>query len=277
MKPLRPDTRVDLHLHTTCSDGLYTPAQVVELACRSGLAAIALTDHDTVAGIAEARAAAHGLEIVPGVEITGLWRGRGLHLLGYFFRPDEPTLQACLARLRQQRLERFQEMAERLRDLGAAVPREDVAALVRSGSVGRRHLAGLLVKMGQVASEREAFRRYLGDRGRVAGPVGLAVVDAVAAVKAAGGVVALAHPPHQFTQRELASLQQLGVEAIEAEFPACPTRRSRKLRAWAAELGLAITGGSDCHGPDPWQRAVGARGITVRELEMLRQLASAPP
>jgi predicted metal-dependent phosphoesterase TrpH len=271
----RPDTRVDLHLHTTCSDGLYTPGQVVELARRSGLAAVAVTDHDTVAGVAEAQAAAGGaLEVVPGVEITSLWRGRGLHLLGYFFRPDDPALVERLGLLRDQRVQRFREMADRLAELGAPVPQEQVSSLVSSGTVGRRHLATLLVKAGRVSSEREAFRRYLGDRGRAAVSVGLPAAEAVAAVRDAGGVVSLAHPPYDVTRETLAALRKLGVQAVEVEFPACQARRSRQLRAWAAELGLAVTGGSDCHGPEPWQRAVGARGVTVRELEALRSLAS---
>jgi predicted metal-dependent phosphoesterase TrpH len=275
MSAPRPDTRVDLHLHTTCSDGLYTPAQIVELARRSGLAALAVTDHDTIAGVPEAQAAAEdGPEVVSGVEITSLWRGRGLHLLGYFFRPDDPALAGRLERLREQRRERFREMAERLRELGAAVPEEEVSGLVKSGTVGRRHLAALLVKSGRVRSEREAFRRYLGDRGRAAVPVGLHAPEAVAAVREAGGVVALAHPSYDWSRGGLAALRRLGVQAVEVEFPACPPRRSRELRAWAAELGLAVSGGSDCHGPEPWQRAVGARGVTVRELEALRRLAS---
>jgi predicted metal-dependent phosphoesterase TrpH len=273
--PPAPETRVDLHLHTTWSDGLYTPAQLVELARRSGLAAIAITDHDTVAGIAEARAAAPaGPEIVPGVEITCLWRGRGLHLLGYFFREEDPALIECLQRLRTQRLGRFQEMAQRLRRQGLAVPEEEVAALVNSGTVGRRHLAALLVKGGQVRSEHEAFRRYLNDRGRATISVGLPLPQAVAAVRAAGGVVALAHPSYDCNRDRLAELVQQGLQAVEVEFPACSPRRSRQLRLWAAELGLAVSGGSDCHGPDPWQQAIGSCGVTIREMEALRQRAA---
>jgi predicted metal-dependent phosphoesterase TrpH len=180
----------------------------------------------------------------------------------------------CLDRLRTQRLERFREMAERLRQQGVAVPEEEVAALVQAGTVGRRHLAALLVKGRQVRSEREAFRRYLGDRERAVVPVGLSALEAIAAVQAAGGVVALAHPAYDCTRERLADLACRGLQAVEVEFPACPARRSRELRAWAAELGLALSGGSDCHGPDPWQRAVGARGVTVRELEALRRLTS---
>jgi predicted metal-dependent phosphoesterase TrpH len=274
MSHRRLDTRVDLHLHTTWSDGTYTPPQVVDLARRSGLAAIALTDHDTVAGLAEARAAAGpDLETVSGVEITSLWRGRGLHLLGYFFRPDDSGLLAGLEMLREQRLGRFREMAQRLRDLGAGVPEAAEQELVNSGSLGRRHLATLLVKAGRAASERQAFRRYLGDKKGVAGPVGLPAATAIAMVRQAGGVVALAHPPYDFTRERLADLRRLGVQAVEVEYPARSPRRSRELRRWAAELGLAVTGGSDCHGPNPWQHAVGARSVTLHELDALRRLA----
>jgi predicted metal-dependent phosphoesterase TrpH len=238
------------------------------------LAAVALTDHDTVAGLAEAQeAAGRNLEIVAGVEITALWRGRGLHLLGYYFRPDDPGLRQRLEHLREQRRLRFMEMAERLRNLGAAVADAEVSAAVHSGALGRKHLAALLVKAGRVTSEREAFRRYLGDRGRLAGTVGLPAADAVAVVRGAGGVVALAHPPYDCTRERLADLRGLGVQAVEVDFPASSPRRSRQLRTWAVELGLAITGGSDCHGPVPWQRSVGAHGVTVADLETLRLLA----
>src|SRR5207302_1088489 len=156
----RPVTagRADLHLHTTHSDGEYTPAQVVDLARRSGLAAVALTDHDTVGEIAAARGAAgSGLEVVPGVEISAEYEGRELHLLGYFFRPDDPALLAALAGLRRHRAERFRTMAGRLRGLGLSVEDEELDRLDGATALGRRHLAVLLAESGQVGSPAEAF------------------------------------------------------------------------------------------------------------------------
>jgi predicted metal-dependent phosphoesterase TrpH len=266
--------RADLHVHTTCSDGGYTPAQVVELARRSGLAAVAVTDHDTVAGLAPAQAAASGtgVEVVPGVEISAEYRGREFHLLGYFFSPDDAPLGAALERLRAGRTSRFWAMVERLRACGVSVNREELKGQTDGSALGRRHLAALLVRARRVGSVREAFARYLGDHGRVALPkVRLPVGEALALVRGAGGVASWAHPSYHCHQEALAELRNLGLGAVEAEYPAAHPGRARELRAWAGALGLAVTGGSDCHGPDQPRRAIGTCGVTAEELETLRQ------
>src|SRR5262245_13877727 len=149
--------RVDLHTHTVHSDGSYTPAEIVDLARRSGLPAVAITDHDTLDGIAPARAAARdAIEIVPGVEITARFRGRELHLLGYSFREDDPPLCEALARLRDERQERFDGMIAGLRRRGLEF---DSGDFDNGGTavLGRRHVAQALVSAGHVGSEREAF------------------------------------------------------------------------------------------------------------------------
>jgi predicted metal-dependent phosphoesterase TrpH len=270
--------RADLHLHTTHSDGAYTPAQVVDLARRSGLSALAVTDHDTLGGLAHARAAAGpGLEVVAGVEITAEHRGREFHLLGYFFRPDDGPLLAALERLRADRAGRFWDMVGRLRRCGVSLDEEDLRAHAGAGSgaLGRRHLAVLLVKARRVRTVREAFHRYLGDDGRVTVPkLRLAVDQAIALVRGAGGVAGWAHPPYDCDREELAGLRRQGLQAVEVDYPGHKPARVRVLRSWAAELGLAVTGGSDCHGPGHHSRAVGARGVTAPELETIRQLAS---
>jgi predicted metal-dependent phosphoesterase TrpH len=275
MLPRHPDSRVDLHLHTNRSDGAYTPAQIVDLARRAGLPALALTDHDTTDGIAEARAAAADLEIVPGVEITTEFQGREFHLLAYYFRPDDLPLLGALSTLRQRRAERFREMVDRLRPLGVTVDSAAVDAALAHPVVGRRQLAELLVETRQVSTVRQAFSRYLGDSGGIAiPPVRLPVANAVALVRKAGGVAAVAHPAYDCTRETLATLAALGVHAVEVEYPSFRPSRSGELRGWAAELGLATTGGSDCHGPDDHHRAVGARGVSVAELDRLRSLAT---
>jgi hypothetical protein len=268
--------RADLHLHTTASDGTYTPSQVVDLARRSGLGAIALTDHDTLAGLDEARAAAQGLgvEIIPGVEITCEHHDRELHLLAYFVRPDDGPLRAVLARLCAHRLERYRDMIERLQRLGVSIPQQELQGPT-VGSLGRRNLAELLVKVRRAGSVREAFARYLGEHGPVAVPkLRLAVAQAIDLVHQAGGVAAWAHPSyHEGTRDTLAELQGLGLGAVEVEYPGLRSEQRRQLRQWAGELGLAVTGGSDCHGPDHPRRAVGAATISAGELEVLRQRA----
>jgi predicted metal-dependent phosphoesterase TrpH len=262
--------RADLHVHTTHSDGAYTPAEVVDLARRSGLAALAITDHDTLAGVLPARQLAAGsdLEIINGIEITCEHRGRELHLLAYFLALDHASLLDALERLRRRRSARFEEMIERLRRRGVSVVVEP-GRLAQPHALGRRHLADLLVQAGQAGSQREAFQRYLHDDSPVVVPKErLPVAEALALVRAAGGVAAWAHPPYDCTQEDLAGLHGLGLAAVEVDFPAVRRSRGKQLRAWAAHLGLAVTGGSDCHGPG--RHALGCCSISAEELERLR-------
>lgn len=265
--------RADLHLHTTHSDGSYTPAQVVDLARRCGLAAAAITDHDTLAGIGAARdaAAGSGLEVVPGVEISAEYRGREFHLLGYFVRLDDAPLRAALDRLDTHRTGRFWDMVERLRGGGVSLDEGELRAFAGASVLGRRHLAEFLTRTGKAGSVREAFARYLGDGRRAAtAKARLPVAEAIALVRGAGGVAAWAHPSYDCNRESLAELRALGLGAVEVEFPAIRTGRVRELRALAAATGLAVTGGSDCHGPDSPRRAVGAYSVTAGELETLR-------
>ena len=163
-------------------------------------------------------------------------------------------------------------MIERLRACG--VSREEGEVLAAApGSLGRRHLAEWLVRARRVGSVREAFARYLKDGGRAAVPKErLPVAEALALVRGAGGVAAWAHPSYDCTPETLAELAALGLGAVEAEFPTCRPSRGRELRAWAAAWRLAVTGGSDCHGPDRPARTVGTCSITGDELDALRQM-----
>jgi predicted metal-dependent phosphoesterase TrpH len=270
--------RADLHLHTTHSDGAYSPVQVVELARRAGLAAAAVTDHDAVGGVAAARAAAggSGVEIVAGVEITAEFRSRELHLLGYFFHTDDGPLTAALEMVRRGRTERFREMVERLRACGASLDLETAAPPVAPEALGRRHLAEMLVRQGLCGSVREAFARWLHDGGRAVAPKRrLPVGEAAALLRAAGGVAAYAHPPYDCTMEDLAELRDLGLGAVEVDYPAVKASRGRELRAWAARLGLAVSAGSDCHGPG--KHTVGACTVSTEELDMLRSMGRIGP
>jgi predicted metal-dependent phosphoesterase TrpH len=274
----RPKTGwFDLHIHTVHSDGLYTPAQVIDLARRSGLGGIAITDHDTVAGIAEAERAAAGssVEVIPGVEITTEFESRELHLLGYFIDPSDAELVGALEELRHQRRERFTVMLERLR--GCGIELGEASALASGGeALGRRHVAQMLVDAGRVGSIREAFSRYLGDGGRVAVPKArLPVAVAIELVHAAGGVAAWAHPSYDGVQAHLAALAELGLDAVEAVYPGRKPSHMKAIRGLASSLGLAVTGGSDCHGPEPLNRVVGAQGIAAEDMERVREKVAA--
>jgi 3',5'-nucleoside bisphosphate phosphatase len=267
--------RVDLHTHTTHSDGAYTSAQVVDLARRAGLAALAITDHDTLGGVAAARQAVVGsnLEIVSGVEITSEYRQRELHLLGYFVALDHAGLSAALEEIRRHRVERFHEMIERLRGCGVSLEGEEQCVQGAPEALGRRHLAEMLVRARRVANVREAFVRYLGDRGNVAVPKKrLPVAEALALVRDAGGVAAWAHPAYDCTQEQLKELRALGLGAVEVEYPDFRRSRTLELRGWAEQLGLAVTGGSDCHGPG--RRGVGSCTISAADFARLCKMVS---
>jgi predicted metal-dependent phosphoesterase TrpH len=268
--------RADLHLHTCHSDGDWTPEEVVNRAGARGLGAIAITDHDTCSAIPAARAAASrsglALEVIAGVEVTCAYRGQELHLLGYFLDPDEPALAAALAGLRQQRRDRFLEMSSRLVRVDLAVDQSELQAQLDSDqALGRRNLATMLVRAGKAATVGEAFAHYLHDGGPVDVPKqGLPVASALALVHAAGGVCSWAHPPQDIDMEQVNELRGLGLDALEAVYPTFTSARSRRLRDLAREAGLAITGGSDCHGPLPVSRAIGSWGLRRAELEALR-------
>jgi predicted metal-dependent phosphoesterase TrpH len=271
----RPPTsgRADLHVHSTYSDGVYSPMQIVDLARRVGLAAVAVTDHDTLAGVGPTRAAARGgLEVVAGVEITADHDGREVHVLGYFVRLDDADLTAALDRLRERRRGRFHEMVEGLRDRGVPVAEEAVSGLATTATLGRRNLAQILHDGGHVGSVREAFVRYLADDGPLNFPKErLPVAEAVRLVRAAGGLTSIAHPSPVLSQEGLTRLRDLGVQAIEAAYPSIRAAREQELRKWATALGLVVTGGSDCHGPGVSGRALGARGVSKEELAAIRE------
>lgn len=268
--------RADLHVHTVHSDGLYTPAQVIDLARRAGLRAVAITDHDTIAGVGPARQASLGLdlEVIAGVEISSSYRGREIHLLGYFVDLANSELNDALASLQSGRVARFNAMVVRLQEAGVTVP--ELPSTDPSGkALGRRSLAELLVKSGRVSSIREAFHRYLGDGGSISGPkVLLDAARALSIIRRCGGVASWAHPSYDFMEDALPELRGWGLAALEAVYPSYKNSKTRQIREAAAAHGLVVTGGSDCHGPDSAARAIGAVSITCTELELLRARVS---
>lgn len=265
----RSDSRVDLHIHTTSSDGAYTPAEVVDLARRSGLSALAITDHDTNAATSAARAAAGvALEVISGVEISAEFHGKEFHLLGYFFDENEAALQAALERLREHRRQRFTEMLARLQQKGV---RLDAGHLLQNAAPGRLHVARLLVQHRYAGTVRDAFMRYLSGSNAVP-KVRLPVAEAITLVRNAGGVTAWAHPGTDCTRENLVELRGLGLQAVEADYPAHRPSRVKQIRVLAQALGLFTSGGSDCHGPGV-HRTIGSHGVTAGELDCLRRLS----
>jgi 3',5'-nucleoside bisphosphate phosphatase len=243
---------VDLHLHTTASDGSLTPERLVEAARQAGLTAISITDHDTTAGVAAGQAAAArvGIELVPGIEISTVSDGRDLHLLGYFLDPQSASLCAFLDRQRTERSRRIVVMADRLASLGCPIDPAPMLALASQGrSVGRPHLARALVDGGYVRTPDEAFRRFLEFGGPAYEPRrGAAPQEAIEIVHDAGGLASLAHPGLSDRDGLIPLLAVAGLDAIEARHSDHTPDVEARYRAIAKELRLLITGGSDFHG-----------------------------
>jgi predicted metal-dependent phosphoesterase TrpH len=270
----------DLHVHTTHSDGACSPAEVVRAADAVGLSALAITDHDTVSALAVARPEADrlGVELVAGVELTCEFEGREIHVLGYFFRDDDPDLLAAMGRLREGRALRFRAMADRLNELGMIVDPAAVRRCFPRATLGRRHLAEYLAKTGQAAGVRDAFDRFLAD-GRPAceAKVMLDAPEAIALIRKAGGVASWAHPPFNTRLDSIRALAGAGLDAIETAGPGIQNRIRRRFRDWADALGLVPTAGSDFHAPDRPGRWVGAITATDDELDRLRARRPANP
>lgn len=255
------DVRIDLHAHSTRSDGTDTPAELVAVASRAGLDAVALTDHDTTAGWHEAISALPaGLSLVPGAELSCVSRdstGRtvSVHLLAYLFDPQSPGLVAEQQRLRVERRSRLREMAARMAADGLPVdPDELLDELPEDAPAGRPHLARALVRAGLVADVDEAFAQYLGSRrGYYVSRSDTPVERAIDMIAEAGGVTVLAHPfAHSrgpsVTPEVIAELAERGLAGVEVDHPNHDESSRARLRALAAERSLLCTGSSDYHG-----------------------------
>jgi len=245
-------SQVDLHVHSTTSDGVLTPSEVVSAALERGLAVLALTDHDTLGGVAEAQRAAEGtgLEVIPGVEINSEGEWGDLHFLGYYVDPENPFLGERLEAMREARLERARKMVERLARMGMPLEWERVRALAGGESVGRPHVARALLEAGYVASIQEAFDRYIGSGGPAYVPrLRLTPAQVIEAVHRAGGVAVLAHPAHSGATDLIPRFVALGLQGLEVYYPHHSPQEVRALESLCGRYGLLATGGSDFHGP----------------------------
>jgi predicted metal-dependent phosphoesterase TrpH len=247
--------RADLHVHSNASDGTDSPAEVMRRAALAGLDAVALTDHDTVAGHAQARQARpDALTLVPGMELSGRLDGRSLHLLAYLFDPRHPELAEQSRRIRADRELRARAMVRALTGLGVAISWEQVAAIAGTGVVGRPHIARALVASGAVAEPGQAFTRdWIGAGGRAyVERYALDPVRAIGLVRAAGGVTVLAHPragrDWEVSDEQIAALAAAGLAGVEVFHPDQPESQRASLLGLSRDLGLVATGGSDDHG-----------------------------
>jgi len=241
----------DLHIHTTASDGAMTPTQIVRMAADAGLAAIGITDHDTVDGVDEAVAAGQdlGVIVVPGVEISAIYgHNIEVHMLGYFFDHNAPALRSQLDTLRNARTIRGKKMVERLNEAGVAISFERVTEIAQGGAIGRPHVARALLEMGVVSTIDAAFGKYLQEGGPGYVPrYKISPSDAVTLIVQAGGVACCAHVAKLNRDELLIDLMRQGMRAIEVRHPDHGSAGTRYYERFAAKHDLIPTGGSDAH------------------------------
>lgn len=259
---------IDLHLHTTASDGSLTPPALAVEAARAGLRTISVTDHDTTAGLADAAAACEqlGLRLIPGVEVTAVEEGRDVHVLGYFIDPDNPELREFLMRQRADRVRRVRDIGERLRALGCPVALDGLVQSAGGGrtrAVGRPQVADALVAAGHAASRRDAFDRLLAEgRPAFVARCGAPVRDVVRVIVRAGGIASLAHPGLTNVDARIGEFARDGLHALEVRHTDHDAEAEARYRRLAGDLGLAVSGGSDFHGNDTG-RAPAPGAVTI--------------
>jgi hypothetical protein len=272
----------DLHTHTTSSDGTQPPAVNVEMARKAGLAAIAITDHDTVAGIDEAILEGErlGIEVVPGVEISTVADGQDIHVLGLYIDHKNEKLLCRLAELRSVRDHRNRLLLKRLEELGLPVKMEEVSAKRESPdrmdeTIGRPHIAAVMVDKGYVSSISEAFDKYLGKQGAAyVNPPRIHPRTAIEWIREAGGTSVLAHPGLYDADELIRELAQSGLEGLEVYHSDHTPEQEAKYAKVAEELGLIVTAGSDFHGErngEMFHAPIGSRKVSVSVLNRLRK------
>ena len=272
---------VDLHLHTIASDGRLTPTELVHLAARQGLKTIAVTDHDTTDGLAEACDAANkipGMRIIPGIELSADVPGDEVHVLGYFIDPNDAELQSELTRFREGRIGRAQAMVGKLGELGIHVDWERVQHFAGDGAVGRPHIAMALVEAGYCSEPKDAFPEYLGRNGLAyVERVKLTPAEAVVMIRRAGGVAVLAHPAYMNDMEAgIANLAGIGLSGMEVHYAKYGDDKIRQLARLAREYDLIPCGGSDYHGLGNSDESLpGENGPSLDSVDRLEAAASA--
>ena len=271
-------SRVDLHIHSTASDGRLTPSDIVREAVERGLTYIALTDHDSVDGIAPAQAAARafpGLKVIPGVEIsTDIPQGE-VHVLGYFIDYTDPELRASLKRFKNSRLRRAQGMVAKLANLGIHLDWQRVQEIAGGSSIGRPHIAQAMLEKGYIGSIRQAFTEYLSRDGPAyVEREKMTPAEAVELIVNAQGLAVLAHPlTFNDPEAMIIELKAAGLVGIEAYYDGYTAEEINRLVGLADKHNLIATGGSDYHGLDPTETAIGGTDLPLESVERLIALA----
>jgi hypothetical protein len=272
--------KIDLHTHTTASDGMYASDELVRMAKERGLTAVAITDHDTVSGIQSANMAGqkYNVEVVPGIEVSTVYQGKEIHVLGYFVDFTSKAFLNDLIHLREGRHRRNQMLIKRLNELGIAITLDEVAAKQTdpNGNVGRPHFAQVLVDKKVVNTIQEAFDFYLGEGGKayVSTPR-ISPEEGVQLIVRHGGIPVLAHPGLYHDDSLISQLMPVGLKGIEVYHPDHSPEDLVKYKDLALRYQLLATGGSDFHGmreKGPYHGALGSQPVGVDALEQLKSL-----
>lgn len=248
---MKKDSWVDLHVHTNCSDGLLTPGQVVEKAKEAGMSAVGISDHDTADGLPEAFEVGVkvGVEVVPGVELSSQFRKRDLHVLGYYFDSENERLKKHLKLFRDERFRRAERMVQKLQEIGVGIEIEEVAKKSTGCSIGRPHIAEVLMEKGYVETFQDAFKRYIGYGAKAyVEKYKISPQEAIALIAEARGLSFLAHPGPIVNDNMIFDLIKAGLDGIEVIHPNLSSNRTEYLQQIARTHGLLVSGGSDCHG-----------------------------
>ena len=270
--------RADLHLHTLFSDGTDTPERIVELAAAAGLSVIAITDHDNTqaATLAQPAAARVGLELIPGIEMSASVENIEVHVLGFFFDAEHPALNAHLATQQARRVARVYETVERLRRIGVSISADEVLRVAGPGTVGRPHVARVLLKHGYVSTVAEAFTRYIGtdNPGFVSGST-TPPAEVIGLIRAAGGIPVLAHPIYLKRDALIETFVAEGLVGLEVYHSSHNPETVRRYELIAERLHLLKTGGSDYHGDSKEGVPVGTAAVPATLVDRLKAWKSA--
>lgn len=266
--------QADLHTHTTKSDGALSPLELVEKATSCGLKIISITDHDTVNGLEEAIASGktHGVEVIPGTELSATYKGMEIHILGYFIDHRRPKLLEALARFREARLQRIIRIVEKLNKMNIPVSIESVLENAQGASVGRPHVANALVSGGHASSYQQAFSKYIGE-GRPAFEKKMEVTpeETVQLIADAGGLSFLAHPGRSIEEETLIHLINVGLDGIEVIHPSHTPQLVEHYRGIVNQYCLLESGGSDFHGGMKGDdQLFGQIGLPVEKVDIMR-------
>ncbi|HHV63949.1 MAG TPA: PHP domain-containing protein [Peptococcaceae bacterium] len=268
--------KADLHCHTTASDGILTPAEIVRLADERGLRALAITDHDTIEGWVEAEkfASQVGLRLIKGLEINTDWKGKEIHILGYGPGKEKGSLERFLEELRRKRVDRIEEILAKLSRLNIHLSLTEVKQYAKGQSIGRPHVVQAMMAKGYVSTYQEGFEKYL----KIGAPAyvpraKLTPTEAISIIREAGGVAVLAHPGNNVSQEEIQKWIEDGLQGIEISHPDHTPNQKKKYERLAFRNGLLATGGSDYHGPRVKPGVeLGDWGVDLELVDQLEQL-----